>query len=211
MLRTALLSLIPVVLSHCASLASPPPQAREAFSLSDPAVGGVEARVPVAPTAPLHISKERRLPRPPRVRRRQVVTVAGAAPARRPSLRLPLAELLVATTFGLQSESDLGWIFHRGVDLLATGCPEVRAAAAGVVLATGDPGSEDRTVVLAHGAGGRTRYGHLSAVAVRPGQPVAEGTVLGWLDPEGTLHFEYWSKVRPFGWQAHDPLPLLGL
>lgn len=69
------------------------------------------------------------------------------------------------------------------------------AAGAGRVVAAGDQGAYGLTVVLEHDNGVRTRYAHLSALQVQPGQEIARGTVVGRVGQSGRatgphLHFE---------------------
>jgi murein DD-endopeptidase MepM/ murein hydrolase activator NlpD len=68
---------------------------------------------------------------------------------------------------------------HAGLDVaVGTGAP-VRAPAAGVVVDTGDYFFNGNTVFLDHGQGLITAYMHLSRIAVRNGQTVRAGELLG--------------------------------
>ncbi|HET9052160.1 MAG TPA: M23 family metallopeptidase [Candidatus Dormibacteraeota bacterium] len=106
--------------------------------------------------------------------------------------------------------------FHTGVDIAVPIGTQIHAAAAGtVVLATtnvagGVPVGFGTYVLIAHGGGVYTLYGHLSALSVRAGQRVAAGQVVGLSGTTGNstgphLHFEVRYGTRPV-----DPLPLLG-
>ena len=107
--------------------------------------------------------------------------------------------------------------FHTGLDIGApTGTP-VGAAAAGVVvlattnLAGGAPVGFGTYVLLSHGGGLYTLYGHLSALAVRAGDSVQAGQEIGLAGTTGNstgphLHFEVRRGDLPV-----DPAPLLGL
>lgn len=86
--------------------------------------------------------------------------------------------------------------FHAGVDFPApTGTP-VAAAGSGEVVFAGASGSGwGNLVVVAHGAGVRTRYAHLSRIHVRVGQRVSTGSTIGLVGATGEatgphLHFE---------------------
>jgi murein DD-endopeptidase MepM/ murein hydrolase activator NlpD len=100
--------------------------------------------------------------------------------------------------------------FHAGVDLLAPAGTEVTAAAPGVVTWAGPrPGGWGLLVVVRHPGGVRTLYAHLESIAVRVGQEVSGGAVLGRVGATGDatgphLHFE----VRVHG-AAVDPLGAL--
>lgn len=85
--------------------------------------------------------------------------------------------------------------FHRGIDLSAPAGNEVRATADGIVAQAGKLGGFGRAVFLAHGFGYSTRYGHLSEIAVEPGQRVKRGDVLGRVGRSGRatgyhVHYE---------------------
>lgn len=75
---------------------------------------------------------------------------------------------------------------HTGLDIAnAEGTP-VRAAADGLVrLATGPFLLQGNMVLLDHGAGLVTTYMHLSEIAVRPGQRVRQGEMLGRIGTTG--------------------------
>jgi murein DD-endopeptidase MepM/ murein hydrolase activator NlpD len=85
--------------------------------------------------------------------------------------------------------------FHRGLDIsLEKGSPVYATADATVRSAefTGDYGN---LVVLQHGFGLSTRYGHLSKILVGPGQTVKRGDVIGLVGSTGRstgshLHYE---------------------
>ncbi len=98
--------------------------------------------------------------------------------------------------------------FHRGIDL-AGGERSVRAAAAGTVLQVSTRVGYGTTVVIDHGGRLATVYAHFASAAVRPGQQVQAGEVIGQMGATGFatgvhLHFE----VRVNG-QPVDPAPLL--
>jgi murein DD-endopeptidase MepM/ murein hydrolase activator NlpD len=84
---------------------------------------------------------------------------------------------------------------HEGVDIGApTGTP-VRAPRGGVVVAAGSEGSLGLRVVLDHGGGWTSRYGHLSELAVRVGDVLVDDQVLGAVGATGNatgphLHWE---------------------
>lgn len=72
------------------------------------------------------------------------------------------------------------------------------AAAPGRVVFAGEQGAYGHTVVVEHGEGWRTRYAHLSAIAVQAGQELADGSVVGRVGQSGRatgphLHFEVWK------------------
>ncbi|MCB2187261.1 MAG: M23 family metallopeptidase [Deltaproteobacteria bacterium] len=68
---------------------------------------------------------------------------------------------------------------HLGIDLAHTARSAVPAAAAGRVTFAGELGIYGNAVAIDHGQGVYTLYGHLSELAVRPGQNVARDEALG--------------------------------
>jgi murein DD-endopeptidase MepM/ murein hydrolase activator NlpD len=108
--------------------------------------------------------------------------------------------------------SSFGWRWgriHEGIDLGATYGVPIAAAAAGTVIYAGWLGGYGNLVVIDHGGGLATAYGHQSRIAVGAGQQVAQGETIGYIGSTGHstgphLHFE----VRVSG-QAVDPLGYL--
>jgi murein DD-endopeptidase MepM/ murein hydrolase activator NlpD len=122
-------------------------------------------------------------------------------------LRKPLrGELQMTSTFGYRTDPFLGRpALHSGVDLREEWGTQVHATAAGVVTVAGPSGGYGNMVEVDHGGGLSTRYGHLSAISVSPGQQVSPGAVLGRVGSTGRstgphLHYE----VRIDG-EAVDP------
>ena len=103
-----------------------------------------------------------------------------------------------------------GTRFHTGIDYPAvTGAPVIAAGDATVVSA-GAIAGYGNLVVLAHGSGVTSWYGHLSRILVSPGQRVGRGTTVGLVGSTGDatgphLHFEV--RVRD---AAVDPETALG-
>lgn len=117
------------------------------------------------------------------------------------AMLLPIAGARLTQGFGptdLWFEPPLGQYehFHTGVDLAAPPGTPVFAAADGVVAAAGSTaGGYGNYVVVAHGGGLLTLYGHLLAATVTQGQPVKAGDVIGAEGSTGFstgphLHFE---------------------
>jgi murein DD-endopeptidase MepM/ murein hydrolase activator NlpD len=87
---------------------------------------------------------------------------------------------------------------HQGIDYAAPIGTPVRAAGDGRIIARGLQGGYGRVVVIEHGAGISTLYGHLSRFAqgVGLGTRVAQGEVIGYVGMSGLatgphLHYEY--------------------
>jgi len=85
--------------------------------------------------------------------------------------------------------------FHRGVDISAPVGTPVRTSADGIVIfATWESGF-GRLVVVDHGGGVQTFYAHLNSFAVRNGQEVRRGEIVGTVGATGRttaphLHYE---------------------
>jgi murein DD-endopeptidase MepM/ murein hydrolase activator NlpD len=85
--------------------------------------------------------------------------------------------------------------FHSGIDISAAVGQAVVAPADGVVIFADFMGGYGRAVMIVHGHGISTRYGHLSNFAVSPGQQVHRGDTIGYVGLSGRstgphLHYE---------------------
>ncbi|MCX7623315.1 MAG: M23 family metallopeptidase, partial [Thermomicrobium sp.] len=99
--------------------------------------------------------------------------------------------------------------FHSGIDIAVPEGTPVRATASGVVRFVGNTDGYGLRVEIDHGNGVATRYAHLSAADVVPGQRVERGQVIGKSGNTGAssgphLHYE----IRLNG-KAIDPGPVL--
>lgn len=101
--------------------------------------------------------------------------------------------------------------FHSGIDFLVAEGTEVLAAGGGTVAFAGLQGNYGNLVVVNHEAGKQTRYAHLKSMAVKVGQKVRSGEVLGTVGttgkpdiPQPHLHFEVRYNTG-LGWVAEDP------
>lgn len=74
---------------------------------------------------------------------------------------------------------------HNGLDFAAPAGAPVRAPAAGVVADTGNYFFNGNTVFVDHGHGLISAYMHLSRIAVRPGQRLARGELIGAVGATG--------------------------
>jgi murein DD-endopeptidase MepM/ murein hydrolase activator NlpD len=85
--------------------------------------------------------------------------------------------------------------FHSGVDIASAYGRQVIAPADGVVTFADFLGGYGKVIMLDHGHGISTRYGHLSGFAVVPGQHVQRGDMIGFVGLSGRstgphLHYE---------------------
>jgi murein DD-endopeptidase MepM/ murein hydrolase activator NlpD len=85
--------------------------------------------------------------------------------------------------------------FHTGVDISTTYGQAVIAPADGVVVFASQAVGYGRLLILEHGHGISTRYGHLSGFAIAVGQTIRRGEVIGYVGQSGRstgphLHYE---------------------
>lgn len=89
------------------------------------------------------------------------------------------------------------WRAHPAIDYRAPVGSPVIAVAAGVVTRAGWMGGGGKTVTLRHSNGYETNYLHLSSVAVRAGQRVGQGQLVGKVGSTGLAtgpHLDYRMK-----------------
>ena len=102
----------------------------------------------------------------------------------------------VGSSFGEREDPINGeGAFHSGLDIEAPDGTPVRAAADGNVTDASMNAGYGREIILDHGHDVLTVYGHLSAMAVVPGQHVIRGQVIGYVGHSGRatgphLHYE---------------------
>ena len=100
--------------------------------------------------------------------------------------------------------SEFGWRYHpiyhtqkyhSGVDIGASYGATIVAADGGTVITAGAVSGYGNCVVINHGNGITTLYGHMSSIAVSSGQKVSKGQTIGYVGSTGNstgphLHFE---------------------
>jgi murein DD-endopeptidase MepM/ murein hydrolase activator NlpD len=102
-----------------------------------------------------------------------------------------------------------GLTFHQGLDIANEEGSSVKAPADGIVIYSGWQGSYGKLIVIDHGYGYSTRYGHLQRSLVNIGQRVKRGQVIAFLGTTGRstaphMHFEIRNHGVPV-----DPLKYL--
>jgi murein DD-endopeptidase MepM/ murein hydrolase activator NlpD len=96
--------------------------------------------------------------------------------------------------------------FHPGLDISTPRGTKIVAPADGVVVFCGQKNGYGNALVIDHGYGLVTRYGHLDGFEARPGQRVRRGDVIGFVGNTGRstaphLHYEVWVND-----QARNPI-----
>jgi murein DD-endopeptidase MepM/ murein hydrolase activator NlpD len=127
-----------------------------------------------------------------------LAAAAEAAPLARPT---PVAAW--SSDFGVRRDPFTGRAaYHAGVDIPAPRLTPVYATARGVVSFAGPRSGYGATVEIDHGGGVMTRFAHMAAIDVRPGEAVDVHTRLGSVGSTGRstgphLHYEIWRNGRP--------------
>jgi len=102
-----------------------------------------------------------------------------------------------------------GYEFHTGQDIEASMGTPVVAGASGSVSFVGWQNGYGQLVIVDHGGGLSTRYGHLSHIDVDFGQQVSRGQLLGEVGSTGRStgpHLHYEVRINE---EAVDPLQYL--
>ena len=141
-------------------------------------------------------------------------------PLKKVLMRIPIEFARLSSTFGMRKHPVLGRMrAHKGVDYAArTGTP-IMAAGDAKVSFVGWKSGYGRAVILDHGQGRSTLYGHMSAWSKeKVGQHVSQGSTIGYVGMSGLatgphLHYEFrinGSQVNPLTVTMPKPQPLAG-
>lgn len=129
--------------------------------------------------------------------------------ARKGLMRTPVNGARMTSKFGMRFHPLLNYSrMHQGVDFGAPHGAPIYAAASGTVEYAAPHGGHGNYVRLRHNATLKTAYAHMSRFAVRPGQTVKQGDVIGYVGSTGIstgphLHYEVWLRG-----QAANPMTL---
>jgi len=99
----------------------------------------------------------------------------------------------ITSRFGVRSSIRVSK--HTGLDIAAPKGTSIKAAASGTVIYAGYKGSYGNLVVISHGNGVQTYYGHCSTLCVSAGDTVSQGAVIAKVGSTGNstgphLHLE---------------------
>ncbi len=116
----------------------------------------------------------------------------------------------VVTNFGRQQHPQFGtMVFRRGIEIAAREGDPVLAVKNGQVAYADWYRGYGRLVIIDHGAGMYTLYGHLSRLGVRGGEGVEQGQEIGLAGETGSLAgTKLYFELRRNG-EAEDPLAWL--
>jgi len=92
--------------------------------------------------------------------------------------------------------------FHQGVDISSAYGTPVRATADGIVMYSDRQSDYGNLIIIDHGNGITTRFGHLSRFQVKVGRTVSKGEIIGFVGMTGRttgphLHYEVRLNDRP--------------
>ncbi len=133
---------------------------------------------------------------------------ASGVGQKRGGMTSPVAGARVTSGFGRRFHPILGYSrMHAGVDFGAAHGTPVRAVTDGLVAFSGRSGGYGNQIRLNHGPSFGSSYSHLSRYAVRAGERVLQGEVIGYVGTTGLstgphLHFEVYRNgqaVNPRG------------
>ena len=116
----------------------------------------------------------------------------------------------VISEYGMETHPRFGTIIkNNGIDIRTDPGTRVRAVASGEVSFAGQLSGFGNCVIISHGSGFYTLYGHLESLLVVKGYRVGEGEAIGYIGetstPEGAvLHFEIRKGTAPL-----DPIKWL--
>ncbi len=121
---------------------------------------------------------------------------------RRLPMAPPLTSYRVTSTFGKRRDPlNNKWAAHYGLDMASPFKSPVYVAAPGVIVFAGWNGKFGKMIEIDHGAGIKTRFGHLNKILVKKGQQVNFRDKIGLLGSTGRstgahLHYEVIFKGR---------------
>lgn len=118
-------------------------------------------------------------------------------------LARPIRNYFISSGFGTRSDPIThGYATHQGLDFVGPNHEKIVSPSQGTVILAGHFSDYGNAVVIDHGYGITTRYGHLFAVKVEKGQKVKKGDVIALQGNTGRstgqhLHYEIRYKNTP--------------
>jgi murein DD-endopeptidase MepM/ murein hydrolase activator NlpD len=170
-----------------------------------PGIGGplVAARIPANPEAFEHHVQRVSVAR---AQVDRLTRTLASVPVRRPVMGEPE----ISSGFGMRLDPFIrSPAMHTGMDFRGDTGDPARSTADGTVTIAGWQGGYGKMVEIDHGNGLATRYGHLSDIAVKVGQRVRVGHIVGKVGSTGRStgpHLHYETRVNG---EAVDPRKFL--
>ncbi|WP_418791144.1 peptidoglycan DD-metalloendopeptidase family protein [Phosphitispora sp. TUW77] len=112
---------------------------------------------------------------------------------------------VVSSPFGIRNGR-----MHEGTDIAAEWGSPIKAVAGGKIVFSGSRGDYGKTVIIDHGNGFRSLYGHASYLDVNTGDRVSQGEVIARIGSTGRstgphLHLELLYRGTPYNPQHYLP------
>lgn len=118
-------------------------------------------------------------------------------------LSRPMKNYYISSGFGSRADPIHNRIgVHKGLDFVGALFSKIYSSASGKVILAKRFGHYGKTIIIDHGFGIRTRYGHLASIKVKEGQIVKKGQVIATQGSTGRstgqhLHYEVRYKGTP--------------
>ena len=140
----------------------------------------------------------------------QLIEQEASREGQRPGVLVRPVPGAITSGFGMRYHPILGYTrMHTGVDMHAAYGEPIKAAASGRIIFAGVRGGYGNCIIIDHGGGMTTLYGHQSSLNVSYDDHVSAGDVIGFVGSSGLatgphLHFEVRINGKPV-----DPAPYL--
>src|SRR5690606_31357068 len=133
--------------------------------------------------------------------------------APRPRFTWPVESVHLTSSFGWRIDpvSGRGTRLHRGIDLRGATGDLVLSIGTGTVAFVGHDPLLGNLVVIDHGEGLQSLYGHLSDVLVATDVPVDRGAAIGLVGNTGRSAATHLHLTVTLDGQATDPLEITGV
>lgn len=107
----------------------------------------------------------------------------------------PISGIITSRYGNRSSPGGIGSTNHKGLDISAKQGTSIKACASGTVTFAGNKGSLGNLVIISHGNGVETYYGHCSKISVSKGDKVSAGDIIATVGKTGAatgphLHLE---------------------
>jgi murein DD-endopeptidase MepM/ murein hydrolase activator NlpD len=117
---------------------------------------------------------------------------------------LPMEDYTFTSPYGMRWNE-----LHAGIDLAAPEGTPFMAVHEGTVKQAGWVGGYGFTVVIDHGKGVETIYGHARELNVKAGQKVEAGDTIGWVGSTGHAYGSQLCLETHVDGESTDPVPFL--